>query len=126
VTSSSKSEYLLDVDNVCRRWSPKAKITSVVGHLFDESRPGQFTEKMNLPDTPSAAYNVVFVDNEVAVEYDCQEEWGVMNYCVHFMSRRPNMERGHLAELQSLVRKLELNVHDLPFHATPQTGCWTQ
>lgn len=79
---------------------------------------------MDIAGAPSAAYNVVYVDDSMAVEYDCQKTFGVLNYCIHFMARKPQLRESSLAKLQAFVASLKLNTHRLAFHKTPQEGCW--
>merc|ERR1719474_1988882 len=42
---------------------------------------------------PAVDYNVVWLDEDTAIEYDCNEHiLGVVDYCVHFMSRYPTID----------------------------------
>ena len=40
VTVLEDSEYLAEVNNTCRKYSPSAPVTSAVGKLYDQSPPG--------------------------------------------------------------------------------------
>ena len=63
--------------------------------------------------------------NSCDVRYDCSEHvFGLLDYCVHFLSRTPEMPAEKLAALQSLVADLGLNTHELDYQAGDQQGCW--
>ena len=86
-------------------------------------------------------YNVVYVDENYAIEYDCGEAlFSTINYCIHIMSRTPTMPSTTLTSLVSFAESLGahsvatphtirdtfagLNSHQLSIKLTPQTGCW--
>ncbi len=62
---------------------------------------------------------------EFSVEYDCGSSviTGV-NYCVHFLSRKPTLAPHILEYLITEVNKLDLNYLNLPLQMTHQEGCW--
>ena len=46
-------------------------------------------------------YNVIYIDEDAAIEYDCNPEGTLdeTDYCVHIMSRTPTMEQEKLDQL---------------------------
>ena len=73
--------------------------------------PGHFSQTLNFGgfEGPAVDYNVVWLDEDTAIEsvfyldfciviisnrrYDCNEHiFGVIDYCVHFMSRTPTIQ----------------------------------
>ena len=107
-------------DNICNYKTPTGKVTHAVGTLSDEnpSNPGKFKEKFFF-FTPSVDYTVLFLGEyngeEYSVEYDCGDtSLGGLNYCVHFLSRKPNMSEELLNYLIDRVNQLNLNVENLP------------
>lgn len=118
------SESNATVAYLCRRFSPTAPATTFSGHLYDPRAPGQWKEKI-LKETPAVAYNVVHLDEDSSIEYDCGESFGVIeNYCIHILSRTPTMKPEKLQQLQAFALGLGLNQHDLKFQITPQQNCW--
>jgi apolipoprotein D and lipocalin family protein len=70
-----------------------------------------------------ANYYVLYLDNDYAIEYDCNEELGVINYCVHIMARALTIDNNKLEELKSYALGLGLNPRGLAFHRTEQFTC---
>lgn len=56
------------------------------GTLTAGEVPGNFEQRFN-DALPPADYNVIWLDDEAAMEYDCARNVGIEDYCVHFMSR---------------------------------------
>ena len=57
--------------------------------------PGHFSQQLNFGgfEGPAVDYNVIWLDEDSAIEYDCSEHsFGLLDYCVHFMSRTPVMD----------------------------------
>ena len=45
-------------------------------------------------------YNVIYIDEEVAVEYDCNDSWLFgRDYCVHILSRKPTLSQEKVDEM---------------------------
>ena len=45
-------------------------------------------------------YNIIYIDEESAIEYDCNESFLFgYNYCVHIVSRQPNLSQEKIDEL---------------------------
>lgn len=63
---------------------------------------------------------VIYLDDQYAIEYDCKEELGVTNYCVHIMSRSLNTPEDRLEALKTYAIGLQLNPRNLPFQRTEQ------
>ncbi len=122
VNVSCPDPGLLKVQNLCRRRSPIAKPTSFSGVLHPTSNVGQFKEVM---DTGlKAAYNVIYLSNHVAIEYDCSVDiFGIENYCIHFMARNRTLDNAVLQGLVDFALSQGLNQHDLKLKMTPQKGC---
>jgi len=124
VSVSPELQYDLLVENQCRRFSPTAPVTVISGYLYNETAPGRFTETI-LSFVKPVAYNVIYLDENSSIEYDCGEDFlGLVNYCIHILSRSPVMSNGTLETLVSHAESLGLNTHKLPLHLTPQLGCW--
>lgn len=81
---------------------------------------GKFVEKFGLN---KANYYVIYLDDDYAIEYDCQEQVTVTNYCVHIMSRQTNINDKKLEELKQYALSLQLNPRNLPFQRTEQFTC---
>jgi len=64
-------------------------------------------------------------DTQSPARYDCTEQvFGIVDYCVHFMSRTPTMQPEKLAMLQEMVLEMGLNTHNLEYNTGLQEGCW--
>merc|ERR1712198_750301 len=74
---------------------------------------------------PAVDYNVIWLDEDTAIEYDCTEHLlGNIDYCVHFMSRKPTIEPAKFDEMMQFVADMELNTHNLEYKVGDQNGCW--
>ena len=64
---------------------------TIPGTLTEVEQPGHFTQELVYGDPPQEGaptdYNVIWLDDESAIEYDCVHVLGVTNYCIHIMSR---------------------------------------
>ncbi len=126
VTTALDGRYL--ADNLCRDKTPLGKLISAVGNLYNESPPGRFKEQF-FPLAPSVDYTIAFMGNldgeEYSVEYDCGSTFLTgMNYCVHFLARKPEMSEKLLNYLIDEVNKQDLNQLKLPLQMTKHEGCW--
>lgn len=118
----------LDVLNSCRSKTATGPFINATGYLTQWSgagaAPGWFEEAF-IPGLPTVNYTVIAVGDDYSVEYDCGEFLGIVNYCVHILSRTPTMEPSLLSSLISLANDtLKLNLYNLPFNLTQQAGCW--
>ncbi len=68
-------------------------------------------------------YYVIYLNDDYAIEYDCQDQLGVVNYCVHIMARTLTIDDQILEELKSYALGLKLNPRNLPFQRTEQFKC---
>lgn len=114
----------LTVSNVCRYETPYGPIINATGSLVNEREPGWYEEEF-IPGLPTVNYTVIAIGETYSVEFDCGELFGVVNYCIHILSRTPTMDPGLLSQLISFANTtLKLNLYNLPFNVTNQTGCW--
>ncbi|KAM3128164.1 hypothetical protein pb186bvf_019711 [Paramecium bursaria] len=119
----------LIVNNICRKNTPDGKLTEAKGTLSDENpqNPGQFKESFSA--FQSVDYTVAFLGErngeEYSIEYDCSKNFLTgLQYCVHFLSRKPTMSTDLLNYLIAEVNKQNLNQLNLPLQYTNHTGCW--
>ena len=69
-------------------------------------------------------YTVIAIGEDYAVEYDCTENSrGVVNYCVHVMSRGRTMNQTLFDSLIKQAEELGLNSQALPVQMTLQKEC---
>jgi hypothetical protein len=73
---------------------------------------------------PSAHYSIVVLEEDFAVEFDCTDILGVVNYCVHFLASTPNVDVSKLQPYIEYVNQLNLNYENLDLQVTKQEGCW--
>lgn len=112
------------VTNSCRDKTPQGAFINATGALVNEREPGWYEEEF-IPGFPTVNYTIIAIGEDYSVEFDCGELFGVVNYCVHVLSRTPTMEPALLKELIHFANTtLDLNIYNLPFNATNQTGCW--
>ena len=117
-------------DNICRYKTPDGAITNAKGTLFDEGPSGHFQQNF-FPLTPAVDYTILLLGEldgeEFSVEYDCGSTYLTgLNYCVHFLSRKPTMSPHVLDHLIAEVNKRGLNFLNLPLQMTKQEGCWNK
>jgi len=107
------------------------------------SDPARFVEKFGFPGAPTVAYNVIYLDEQYSIEYDCGEVLGITNvssnirrgrlspntkacrfqYCIHILSRKPTMPASVTQTLVGFAERLGLNDQQLEFKMTVQDGC---
>ena len=49
---------------------------------------------------------------------------GKVNYCIHIMSRTPELDDDLTASLLEEAEQMGLNFYNMPFLKTQQEGCW--
>jgi len=116
-----------DIGYSSRRDSPDGDMVNATGVLTELDAPGHFSQTLEFFgfEGPPTDYNVIYIDEDSAIEYDCTEQlFGIVDYCVHFMSRTPTMLPEKLAMLKELVLELSLNTHNLEYNEGLQEGCW--
>ncbi|KAG0712475.1 Apolipoprotein D [Chionoecetes opilio] len=107
----------------CRKHGPDGKVQSATADLFHDGVPGKFKQQFPYFLAPKLDYTVVYVDEGVAMEYDCGTTLGLTNYCVHFMARTPYMDNTTLTALMDYAESLGLNPQNIPYKATELEGC---
>ena len=124
VNESNTPGVDLSVTNSCRDKTPQGNFINATGGLVNEREPGWYEEEF-IPGLPTVNYTIIAIGENYSVEFDCGELFGVVNYCVHVLSRTPTMNAGLLAELVRFANStLDLNIYNLPLNMTNQTGCW--
>merc|ERR1711936_984363 len=116
-----------DIGYSSRRDTPNGEMVNATGVLNELDAPGHFSQTLEFFgfEGPPTDYNVIYIDEDSAIEYDCtQQIFGIVDYCVHFMSRTPTMSAEKLAMLQEIVLDLGLNPHNLEYNEGSQEGCW--
>ncbi|XP_063885167.1 apolipoprotein D-like [Scylla paramamosain] len=108
----------------CRKHGPDGDLQSATADLLFDGIPGKFKQQFRFPFAPKLDYTVVFVDENVAMEYDCDTSFGITNYCIHFMARTPHMDSAALDALILYAESLGLNTQNITYRATEQEGCW--
>lgn len=73
--------------------SKNGKRTGINATLLPTDISGKYVEKFSFN---KANYYVIYLDDQYAIEYDCNEELGITNYCVHIMSRSLNIPEDKL------------------------------
>lgn len=96
------------------------KRTGINATLLPTDIDGKYVEKFAVN---KANYYVIYLNDEYAIEYDCQDSLGVINYCVHIMSRQLTIDDKKLQELKEFALGLQLNPRNLPFQRTEQFKC---
>lgn len=111
-------------DNDCRYKTVDGKWTNVTGTLYGEdmSNPGRWLEQIGSGSPVN--YTVIALDEDFSVEYDCTtSSAGVTNYCVHIMSRTPEMDEETFQQFVDMAESMGLNPQGLPVTITKQEGC---
>lgn len=60
------------------------KTVTINATLLPTNVDGKFVEQISLN---KANYYVIELDDQTAIEFDCQVSLGIRNYCIHVMSR---------------------------------------
>merc|ERR1712012_275133 len=116
-----------DIGYSSRKHSPSGDWVNATGTLTQLESPGHFSQQLSFGgfEGPDVDYNVIWLDQDSAIEYDCSEHiLGLLDYCVHFMSRTPTMEPAKLEELKQFFLDMGLNTHNLDYQAGDQNNCW--
>ncbi|CAL4104896.1 unnamed protein product, partial [Meganyctiphanes norvegica] len=110
----------------CNKNAVDGEVQSVTANLFYDGTPGGFQQQFPFPFAPKLAYNLLLIDEDIAMEYDCHkyELTGNTEYCVHFMSRTPSIDDKRLMDLIDFAESLGLNNQNITYKATEQEGCW--
>eukprot|EP00045_Choanoeca_perplexa_P022942 m.11416 g.11416 ORF g.11416 m.11416 type:complete len:192 (+) comp9812_c0_seq1:41-616(+) len=113
------------VSNVCRNKTPSGNLIVANSTIVstNASNPARFEETFNFPGAASVAYNVISLDEDYSVEYDCGESVGITNYCIHILSRKPTANATVVRRLLAYAESLGLNDKTLEYKQTHQDGC---
>ena len=124
VNPSNQTGVDLSVTNSCRDMTPSGAFINATAGLVNEREPGWYEEEF-IPGLPTVNYTIISIGEDYSVEFDCGELFGVVNYCVHILSRKPTMDPTLLKELVYFANTtLDLNIYNIPYNQTNQTGCW--
>merc|ERR1711954_131585 len=119
-----------DIGYSSRKTNPSGDYVNATGTLEALETPGHFNQQLVFFgfEGPEVNYNVVWLDEDSAIEYDCNPHLlGYIDYCVHFMSRTPTMAEEKLDELKAFVIERGLNTHSLEYQGGEgQNGCWEE
>ncbi|XP_061164924.1 apolipoprotein D-like [Saccostrea echinata] len=110
--------------NSCRKLAPSGDFMNATGTLSNEGPLGHWKEGF-FPGAPKADYTIIYLTDNVAVEYDCSSFLGLItNYCIHILSRTPTITPDGENAAIKYAESLGLNTQNLPYHKTLQSGCW--
>lgn len=130
-TSTFYSDFPITGDGAmtydCTLLTPDGNHTILVGQLTAGEVPGNFAQKFN-PLLPSADYNVIWLDEDTAMEYDCTRNILTQSeeYCVHFMSRDTTIPQAKLNVMMAYAESLGLNPNQITYQAVEQAACFAQ
>jgi lipocalin len=113
------------VSNLCNKKTPDGNLIVANGTLTSSQQPanGRYNETIG-PTHASVAYNIIALKtDEYSVEYDCGQEFGFTNYCVHILSRQPTLNATTVNNLLKLAELYDLNPAKLDFVLTKQLNC---
>jgi apolipoprotein D and lipocalin family protein len=109
-TTTNTSGVDLSVTNSCRDKTPQGNFINATGSLVNERTPGWYEEEF-IPGLPTVNYTIIAIGDTYSVEFDCGELFGVVNYCIHILSRTPTMDSVLLSNLISFANNtLDLNI----------------
>jgi apolipoprotein D and lipocalin family protein len=125
VGQSSDDPSKVIVSNICNKKTPDGKLIIANGTLSSSRNPadGRYNETIG-PNPKPVAYNIIVLQtNDYSVEYDCAQEFGLTNYCVHILSRQPTLNETIVNNLLKLAEQYDLNPTKLDFVLTKQMNC---
>lgn len=115
----------MTVSNICNKKKPDGELLIANGTLSSSKQPsdGRYNETIG-PTSKSVSYNIIVLKtDDYSVEYDCSEEFGLTNYCVHILSRQPTLNQTIIDNLLQLAQQYDLNPNKLDFVLTKQANC---
>lgn len=115
----------MTVANICNKKTPQGELLIANGTLSSMKQPadGRYNETIG-PTSASVSYNIIVLQtNDYSVEYDCGEEFGFTNYCVHILSRQTTLNMTIVNDLLKLAQQFDLNPSKLDFVLTKQANC---
>ncbi|XP_037093867.1 apolipoprotein D-like [Pollicipes pollicipes] len=113
-----------EVTYTCRHKTVDGAFTNITADLRYAGTPGNFAQQFRFPFAPVTDYNLVLLAEDAAIEYDCSAGLFGVNYCIHFISRTPQLPAERLQELRQFADQLGLNTHQLDYKENVQDGCW--
>eukprot|EP00095_Tigriopus_kingsejongensis_P003781 maker-scaffold155_size301336-snap-gene-1.5 protein:Tk03781 transcript:maker-scaffold155_size301336-snap-gene-1.5-mRNA-1 annotation:"serine protease inhibitor dipetalogastin precursor" len=117
-----------DIGYSSRLFETTGNFVNASGTLEELDSPGHFQQKLVFfgADGVPVDYNVIWLDEDSAIEYDCNKDstLGIVDYCLHFMSRTPTMSQEKLEELLAFGASLDLNPNEIVYKPGSQEGCW--
>ncbi|CAF1393449.1 unnamed protein product [Rotaria magnacalcarata] len=125
VSPTVQDPTVVNVSNICNKNAPDGPLVVSNQTLTSSMKPtnGRYNASF-LPGLPSAAYNVIVLrTDDYSVEYDCLREFGITNYCVHILSRKPTLNETIVNNILKLVQELDLNTAKLEYVQTKQQNC---
>ncbi|CAH1775341.1 unnamed protein product [Owenia fusiformis] len=109
--------------NSCRKLKPNGDFLNATGSLTNEGPKGKWKEGF-FWFTPKVDYTIIELGPDFAVEFDCGSTFGLVNYCIHILSRTPTQNKTLTTTLLKKAINMGLNVDNLDFKQTLQDGCW--
>ena len=125
VGQSADDPSAVIVSNICNKKTPNGKLIIANGTLTSTRKPadGRYNETISPTPVP-VAYNIIVLQtNEYSVEYDCIQELGFTNYCVHILSRQSTLNATIINNLLKLAMEYDLNPVKLDFVLTKHMNC---
>jgi len=123
VTASKETDPDAKVVYACRNKDVHGSVTSMPANLKAGEKAGNFEQSFNR-FAPPVDYNVIWLDQDTAIEYDCGSTLFIENYCIHFMSKTPTIAPEKLQSMKDYADKLGLNTKGLDYTPVKQAGCW--
>merc|ERR1711971_459490 len=102
-----------------RQDSPDGSFVNATGVLRELDAPGHFEQQLyfyGIP-MPSVDYNVIYIDEEVAVDFG-------YDYCVHVLARHPTLSQEKVDKVIAFAESLGLNSQNLEYKVGSHEGCW--
>ena len=116
---TAKSEFS------CRFKTPEGKRNSIVANISTPNRtePGFMNQQYN--KFLSVGNYALYVDEgyENALLFDCGTVFGFQEYCLHVISRKPNMDKQVYDKIVAFAKSLGFDEKKL--EPTLQDKCWT-
>jgi len=125
VAQNVNNASLVSISNICRKKTPDGELLVANGTLFSNQQPANGVYNETIGYTHQiASYNIIVLqENEYSVEYDCVEELGITNYCVHVLSRQSTLNQMMVDNLLKIAQQYDLNPEKLEFIYSKQQNC---
>merc|ERR1711976_149695 len=116
-TGNSQANYK------CRDYYPTGDETSFQGQLLDMQMPGKWEQEV-FPGLPRVSWTVLVLGDDYAMTYDCGETLFSYEYCVHIVSRTPNMTPERRDQLVQMAEDMGLNPYNRNYDEISHDSCW--